>query len=69
MPFNALLGVRYEEVEMTRQKPAPDGLLHSIESMVDGESGTVLYVGDHPTDVEWLLHWPTVRRAFGKVVD
>ena len=40
------------EVGSERQKPWPDGLLHCLETLTGLESGTVLYVGDHPVDAE-----------------
>ena len=43
--------VGYEEVGTQRQKPAPDGLLMCIERLTNSAAGTVLYVGDHETDV------------------
>jgi len=43
--------VGYEEVGTQRQKPAPDGLLMCIEQLTNSAAGTVLYVGDHETDV------------------
>jgi HAD superfamily hydrolase (TIGR01549 family) len=43
--------VGYEEVGTQRQKPAPDGLLMCIERLTNSTAGTVLYVGDHETDV------------------
>jgi phosphoglycolate phosphatase-like HAD superfamily hydrolase len=43
--------VGYEEVGTQRQKPAPDGLLLCIEQLTNSAAGTVLYVGDHETDV------------------
>ena len=50
-----------EDLPFERQKPEPDGLLHCAEALHNGlsssEPGTVLYVGDHPVDVE------CVRRA------
>lgn len=48
--FTVVIG--YAEVGMERQKPAPDGLLASIERLTASRPGLVLYVGDHPTDVE-----------------
>jgi phosphoglycolate phosphatase len=47
--FSRVVG--YEEVGLDRQKPAPDGLLMCLESLVDGAAGTVLFVGDHETDM------------------
>jgi phosphoglycolate phosphatase-like HAD superfamily hydrolase len=50
-----------EELPYHRQKPEPDGLLQCTEALLatDGAepSGTILYVGDHPVDIE------CVRRA------
>jgi HAD superfamily hydrolase (TIGR01549 family) len=46
--FNAIIG--YEEVDLRRQKPAPDGLLKCIDVMMPDAGGTVLYIGDHETD-------------------
>jgi len=43
--------VGYEEVGTRRQKPAPDGLLMCIERLTNSAPGTVVYVGDHETDV------------------
>ena len=43
--------VGYEEVGIQRQKPTPDGLLMCIERLTNSAAGTVLYVGDHETDV------------------
>ncbi len=43
--------VGYEEVGTRRQKPAPDGLLMCIDRLTGSAAGTVLYVGDHETDV------------------
>jgi beta-phosphoglucomutase-like phosphatase (HAD superfamily) len=47
--FGCIIG--YAEVAMTRQKPAPDGLLLGLEAMACTGPGCVLYVGDHPTDI------------------
>jgi HAD superfamily hydrolase (TIGR01549 family) len=47
--FSHIVG--YEDVELNRQKPAPDGLLQCLEHLVNGASGTVLFVGDHETDM------------------
>jgi len=48
-----------EDLPFDRQKPEPDGLLRCAETLHPdgGSAGTVLYVGDHPVDVE------CVRRA------
>lgn len=47
--FGAVVG--YAEVSLRRQKPAPDALLHCLEALAPEASGTVLYVGDHLSDV------------------
>ncbi len=50
-----------EDLPFDRQKPQPDGLLHCAEALhaerSNGAPEIVLYVGDHPVDVE------CVRRA------
>jgi len=43
--------VGYEEVEVERQKPAPDGLLNCLEEL-GMKRGEVFFVGDHDTDIE-----------------
>jgi HAD superfamily hydrolase (TIGR01549 family) len=47
--FSHIVG--YEDVGINRQKPAPDGLLQCLDRLVNGASGTVLFVGDHETDI------------------
>lgn len=44
--------VGYEEVDLKKQKPEPDGLLSCIETLSGFESGFVCYIGDHDTDVQ-----------------
>jgi len=43
--------VGYEEVDLKKQKPEPDGLLTCMEKLSALESGYVCYIGDHETDV------------------
>ena len=43
--------VGYEEVDIKRQKPNPDGLLLCIKKLTKKETGIVIYIGDHETDV------------------
>lgn len=43
--------VGYEEVDLKKQKPAPDGLLSCMEKLSALKSGYVCYIGDHETDV------------------
>jgi len=52
--FQAVIG--YEEVHIARQKPVPDGLLICMNKLIDSESGYVLYIGDHETDVQCALN-------------
>ncbi|GAB5406588.1 MAG: HAD hydrolase-like protein [Aureliella sp.] len=53
--FQSIVG--YEEVAENRQKPEPDGLLMCIRELANANTGTVLYVGDHISDIL------TVRKA------
>ena len=52
--FDEIIG--YEQVDLKRQKPYPDGLLMCIERLMDSRTGNVLYVGDHETDVQCALN-------------
>jgi phosphoglycolate phosphatase-like HAD superfamily hydrolase len=47
--FRCIIG--YAEVADRQQKPAPDGLLLAIERLTRFAAGSVLYVGDHETDL------------------
>jgi len=58
--FDHIVG--YEEVGLQRQKPAPDGLLMCIERLTNSAAGTVLYVGDHETDVRCARNADRVLR-------
>ena len=46
--FGAVIG--FEEVDLRRQKPAPEGLLRCVELLTALRPGRVFYVGDHETD-------------------
>jgi HAD superfamily hydrolase (TIGR01549 family) len=48
--FKTIVG--YEEVDLKKQKPEPDGLLNCIEMLSAFEPGLVCYIGDHETDVQ-----------------
>ncbi len=48
--FNYIVG--YEEVDLKKQKPAPDGLLRCMQKLSALEAGCVCYIGDHETDVQ-----------------
>ena len=51
LPFFKII-VGYEEVDLKKQKPDPDGLLRCIEKLSAYESGIICYIGDHDTDVQ-----------------
>ena len=44
--------VGYEEVDLNKQKPEPDGLLNCIEKLSAIQSGYICYIGDHLTDIQ-----------------
>ena len=44
--------VGYEEVDLKKQKPEPDGLLKCIEKLPAMQYGCVCYIGDHETDIQ-----------------
>jgi phosphoglycolate phosphatase-like HAD superfamily hydrolase len=46
--FNSVYG--YEQVDIKRQKPYPDGLIDCIFNALNIKEGTVVYVGDHVSD-------------------
>lgn len=46
--FKEIVG--YEEVDIRRQKPEPDGLLYCLERLTQFKAGTVFYIGDHDSD-------------------
>ena len=46
--FRSIIG--FEEVDIRRQKPEPDGLLKCVEILTAARPGTVFYIGDHETD-------------------
>ena len=49
--FNHIIG--YEEVDLSNQKPHPDGLLSCISEITNKRKDvSVLYIGDHITDIE-----------------
>ena len=47
--FKNIIG--YEEVELKKQKPNPEGLIMCIEKLTDLKPGIIIYIGDHETDV------------------
>ncbi len=46
--FDVVIG--FEEVDLRRQKPAPEGLLRCLEDLTSSKPGWLFYVGDHETD-------------------
>ena len=49
--FNVVVG--YEEVDLSKQKPNPDGLLACISAITNLDSNpSVIYIGDHQTDIQ-----------------
>ena len=52
--FHEIIG--YEQVDLKRQKPYPDGLLMCIERLTNSGSGYILYIGDHETDIQCALN-------------
>lgn len=49
--FNHIIG--YEEVDLAKQKPHPNGLLSCISKITNKKKDiTILYIGDHITDIE-----------------
>ncbi|OPX28535.1 MAG: hypothetical protein B1H06_03080 [Candidatus Cloacimonas sp. 4484_143] len=46
--FQSIIG--YEEVDLQRQKPHPEGLIRCIEDL-GIQSGKIVYIGDHETDI------------------
>jgi phosphoglycolate phosphatase-like HAD superfamily hydrolase len=52
--FGAVIG--FEEVDLRRQKPAPEGLLRCVEILTNLQPGCVFYVGDHETDAMCAAH-------------
>ncbi len=47
--FTAIVG--YAEVPMNRQKPAPDGVFNALDILGIEEPASVLFIGDHETDI------------------
>jgi phosphoglycolate phosphatase-like HAD superfamily hydrolase len=48
--FDNIIG--YQDVSLLQQKPHPQGLLISMSCLCKDREGTVLFIGDHHTDVE-----------------
>ncbi|MEA2096466.1 MAG: HAD family hydrolase [Candidatus Cloacimonadota bacterium] len=61
--FKSILG--YEEVETSKQKPEPDGLLRCISELVPHKRGTIIYIGDHETDIRCAINANKVYKENG----
>ena len=48
--------VGYEEVDITKQKPEPDGLLYCIEKLTGLKPGTIFYIGDLESDIQCAVN-------------
>ena len=60
--FKAIIG--YEEVDFSKQKPDPDGLLKCITHLnLQGTQGTIVYIGDHETDAHCAIN---TNKVLGK---
>lgn len=57
--------IGYEEVGLDRQKPEPDALVLCIERLTAMRPGTVLFVGDHETDVQCAHNTTALFRERG----
>ena len=58
--FNSIIG--YEEVDLNKQKPHPEGLMKCIENLSNFNSGVVIYIGDHETDAQCALNAKNILR-------
>ncbi len=52
--FSKVIG--YEEVDIKKQKPFPDGLILAVEDLKIDSGGTIVYIGDHEADVEFVVN-------------
>jgi HAD superfamily hydrolase (TIGR01549 family) len=64
--FSQIIG--YEEVDIRRQKPEPDGLLNCIDTLPSGVAYTIYYVGDHEADVKFARNADRILQSKGKKV-
>jgi HAD superfamily hydrolase (TIGR01549 family) len=65
--FRAIIG--YEEVDLRRQKPAPDGILLCVKQLLDSHEGLVMYIGDHETDARCASNAAAALRASGSGIE
>lgn len=55
--------VGYEQVEIEKQKPEPDGLIICIEELIDLKSGVIFYIGDHESDFECAINANSILQS------
>ena len=48
--------VGYEEVDIKKQKPFPDGFFLALDGLKIDDGGTIVYIGDHEADVEFAVN-------------
>lgn len=65
--FRAIVG--YDEVDIKRQKPEPDGILACLDRLSALGPGRVLYIGDHETDVRCARNAQQALAARGLAVE
>ncbi|HXB54136.1 MAG TPA: HAD-IA family hydrolase [Vicinamibacteria bacterium] len=65
--FRVIVG--YDEVDIKRQKPEPDGLLACLKQLNELAPGRALYVGDHETDVRCARNAQQALAASGLAVE
>ncbi len=65
--FRVIVG--YDEVDIKRQKPQPDGILACLERLSALGPGRVLYIGDHETDVRCARNAQQALSARGLAVE
>jgi phosphoglycolate phosphatase-like HAD superfamily hydrolase len=58
--------VGFEEVDLQRQKPAPDGLLACLERLTGLEDACAFYIGDHETDARCAAAANDILRHWGR---
>ena len=52
--FKCVIG--YEEVDINKQKPEPDGLLFCIKQLTNLKPGTIFYIGDLESDIQCVVN-------------
>jgi HAD superfamily hydrolase (TIGR01549 family) len=65
--FRVIVG--YDEVDIKRQKPEPDGVLACLKALTGLTPGCALYIGDHETDVRCARNAQQALTASGLAVE